>query len=60
MEGSVAWNNYCPKCKNSTRSNFGFGKTRLCAECEALEAEYNSLSEQELWELEYKIKEELK
>ena len=34
-EGTVSWNDYCPKCKKSTRLNFAFGKIRLCDDCQA-------------------------
>lgn len=33
MEGSVSWNDYCPRCETSTRTNFGFGKIKLCNNC---------------------------
>lgn len=32
-EGKVAWHDYCPRCKTSTRTNFGFGKIRICDHC---------------------------
>ena len=32
-EGTVSWNDYCPRCEKSTPQNFGFGKMRLCGNC---------------------------
>ena len=44
-EGSVSWNDYCPRCQTSTRTNLGFGKIRVCEDCQ-----------KESWELEYNTK----